>query len=70
MERKAEIYWKLRKNKNLEDRNAELVLSRKILTDVTVKVLEVIKENCFSLYYRREESELKEELVYLHRKFT
>ena len=68
--RKAEIYWQMRKLKNLEASNGELVLSRRILTDMTTNMLEFIKKNSFALYYRQEESEMKEELVYLRRKYT
>jgi hypothetical protein len=43
LERKAEIYWQLRKSKNLSNHNRELGLARRILTDLTTTILDFIK---------------------------
>lgn len=39
MERKAEIYWQLRKSKNADEYNSELIFSRRMLTDLASVVL-------------------------------
>lgn len=39
VERKAEIYWQLRKSKNADEHNGELIFCRKMLTDLASVVL-------------------------------
>jgi hypothetical protein len=60
LERKAEIYWQLRKSKNADEHNGEVVFCRRMLTDLASGVLERVKENCFALYYKGDELSMKE----------
>ena len=60
IERKAEIYWQLRKSKNTDEYNSELIYCRRIFTDLASVVLDKLKETCFTHYYKGEELAMKE----------
>jgi hypothetical protein len=41
-----------------------------MITDLASVVLDRLKENCFSLYYKADELSMKEELLYISRKLN
>jgi hypothetical protein len=60
LERKAEIYWQMRKNKNADEFTQDLVFCRKLMTDIASLILDQLKENCFVMYYKGEDIKMKD----------